>query len=58
MKAIERRLFALEAVRLNTPTTELRGLDDFYRDQRDPQSAHAIQLERLYRQEETHEKNH
>lgn len=58
MKAIERRLFALEAIKLNTPTAERRGLDDFYRDQRDPQSAGAIQLERLYRKEELHEKNH
>ncbi|CAM3794675.1 hypothetical protein EV679_0328 [Kerstersia gyiorum] len=58
MKAIERRLSALEAARPPVSDTERRPLDAFYRDQDNPQSTGAIQFALLYPQEASHEQSH
>lgn len=58
VKAIERRLSALEAARPYAPVTERRPLSAFYRDLHDPQSAGAIQFSRLYPQEASHVQSH
>lgn len=57
MKAIERRVFALEAAR-PAPAVQRRSLDDFYSDLSQPDSDGAKALDAMYRLEATHDASH